>query len=210
MAREGKKRDFDYFEYFDACADFICRAAEYLDDSMKHFKRETFFDRVGIMHKIENDADSCKHGMMARLAHEFLPPIEREDIIALSGELDNVVDMIDDVMLRVYMFNAVRILPGAVEFSELIVKTAHKLKETVAEFRNFKSSKSIREKIVAVNTLESDGDALHARCLHELFSADTGAKELMVWTFIFDELEDCLDAAEHVVDIIETVIMKNS
>lgn len=210
MAKDGKNRDFDYFEYFNSCADYICRAAEYLDDSIRHFQHETFFDRVGIMHKIENDADSGKHTMMTRLAHEFLPPIEREDIIALSGELDNVVDMIDDVMLRIYMFNAVRILPGAEEFTGLIVKTAHKLKETVAEFKNFKNSKSIRDKIVAVNTMESDGDALHARCLHELFSSDTGAKELMVWTFIFDELEDCLDAAEHVVDIIETVIMKNS
>ena len=122
MAKDGKNRDFDYFEYFNSCADYICRAAEYLDDSIRHFQHETFFDRVGVMHKIENDADSGKHTMMTRLAHEFLPPIEREDIIALSGELDNVVDMIDDVMLRIYMFNAVRILPGAEEFTGLIVK----------------------------------------------------------------------------------------
>ncbi len=210
MANKTKNREFDYFEYFNTCADFICQAAEYLDNSIKHFNRETFFDCVNVMHKIENDADSNKHTMTSRLAHEFLPPIEREDIIALAGELDNVVDMIDDVMLRVYMFNVVRILPSVTEFSELIVKTAHKLKEAVAEFKNFKNSKNIRDKIVGVNTMESDGDILHARCLHDLYSSDIGARELIIWTFIFDELENCLDAAEHVVDIIETVIMKNS
>ncbi len=205
-----RKKDFDYFGYFCKCADFVCQAADYLNECITNFEYASVFERVTLMHKIENEADLTKHEMTKALTHEFLPPIEREDIVSLSVKLDDVVDAIEDVMRRIFMFDVKEIRPEVLEFTKLIVEASKGLKATLTEFRNFKSSKIIKEQIVAVNTVESKGDYLHTKIYHKLFSDGTDTRDIIIWTNIFDELEDCLDACEEAVDVVELVIMKNS
>ncbi|MCD8036421.1 MAG: DUF47 family protein [Clostridiales bacterium] len=205
-----RKKDFDYFAYFCKCADSICEAAEYLDESLANFDHEAVFDRLTNMHHIENEADLAKHEMTKALMHEFLPPIEREDIVELAAKLDDIVDAIEDVMRRMYMFDVKEMRPEINEFTKLIVKAAEGVKVTLAEFKNFKTSKTIRDNVVAVNTIESEGDVLHAKMYHELFRDGTNERDIIIWSKIFDELEDCLDSCESAVDIVELVIMKNS
>jgi len=206
----AKRKSFDYFDYFCTSADYICKAAECLQDALHSYDREHFESRMNAMHEIENMADEAKHEMTAHLSREFIPPIDQEDIVALSDELDNVVDSLDDIMRRIYMYDVHEIRPEALEISELIVRCCQELKEVVAEFRNFKSSKIIIPKIVMVNTLETDGDALHARALRTIFTSNISDRALFIWASLFDELEECLDACEHASDVIEHVIMKNT
>lgn len=207
---KNRTKDYDYYGYFIKNAQFAFEAAKYLDESLARFDKETFGKRVAAMHKIENNADTEKHDMMQQLGHEFITPIEREDIVALSQQLDNVVDAIDDVMLRVDMLGVSQIRPETLNFTKLIIKCTGELLNTVTEFRSFKSSKKIRSSIVAVNTYESEGDGLHSKYIRDLYSSDADARTLLIWTNIFDDLELCLDACEDAIDIIESVIMKNS
>lgn len=207
---KAKKKSTDYFEYFRISAEKAKDAAIFMDKSFRSFDKDSFSDRVDEMHEIEHAADANRHEMIERLAREFLPPIEREDIVALAQELDNVVDAIDDVAQRVHMFNISEIRPEALEFSELIISCCNALLEAVAEFRNFRNSKTIKTLMITVNTLESDGDALHSRSVHSLFSENADPLSTVAWMKIFDGFEDCLDACEDAVDIIESVIMKNS
>ncbi len=206
-----KEKDYNYYDYFIRNGQWACKAAEYLHESLSQFNAAGFGSRVAHMHEIEHSADSEKHRMMQHLGREFLPPIEREDIVELAQQLDNVVDAIDNVMLRMDMFMVQSVRPEAVTFTALIIKCCQEMMKTLVEFKNFKSSKTIRETIVAVNSYESEGDQLHSQCIKGLFNdPDIDQRTLFVWTNIYDELEDCLDACEDAVDIIETVIMKNS
>lgn len=209
MAKD-KKKDFNYFDFFCDTADIICEAANYLNGALTNYKQADFALKVEEMHEIENRADISKHEMIKSLMHEFLPPIEREDIVELAGKLDDIVDALDDAMHRIYMYNASEIREGAIKFSELIVKTAVALKETMEEFRRFKSSKTINEKLVEVNTLESDGDHLYSMLIRDLFCNEKDALKLITWMQIYDDLEACLDYCEDAADIIESVIMKNT
>ncbi len=206
-----KKKNYDYFEYFIKCAENVCSAANFLHDTLAEFDYDKICDYVDKMHLIEHRADSDKHEMIQYLLNEFITPIEREDITALAQQIDDVVDSIDDVILRIDMFKVSTISDKAIEFSKLIAKCCDELSNTMKYFKNFKNSKELKESIVAVNTYESEGDKLHAECIKELFEKENiDSKELLAWTKIYDELECCLDACEHSTDIIETVIMKNS
>ena len=69
MRMAERKKDFDYFEYFCICADYICSAAEFLDSFITDFKYEVLYDKLMEMHKIENDADLTKHEMTKALTH---------------------------------------------------------------------------------------------------------------------------------------------
>ena len=205
-----KEKPFDYFDAFSAIAHYGTEAACYLHQSLTEYNIDTFRERADAMHVIENAADTEKHAIIEHLAHEFITPIEREDIVALAQALDNVMDAIDDVMRRVYMFSVQRIRPETLKFTALIVEACKALEATVAEFKNFKSSKSISGLIIEVNTDENRGDALHFEYLHKLFAGDNTDRTVVIWMSLFETLEECFDACEDAADIIESVIMKNT
>jgi uncharacterized protein Yka (UPF0111/DUF47 family) len=205
-----KKNDIDYFEYFCTSARYAGRAAAYLDEILNGFSKESFPKQVDEMHSIENAADATRHEMIEKLAKEFIPPIEREDIVALSQELDNVVDTLDEVVQYMYMFDVSEIRADALDFSKLIIRCCDALGEAVSEFRRFRKSKTLHDMLITVRTLESDGDALLSQSVRRLFLEEADAKTTMVWMRLFDCFENCLDACEDAVDIIESVVLKNS
>lgn len=205
-----KKNENDYFDFFRKSAEYAAEAARLLDEILKDFSSGNFQEQFDKMHRIEHAADDNRHEMIKQLSSEFLPPIEREDIVALAQELDNVVDTIDEFVQFMYMFNISEIRSDALVFSELIIRACNALLEAVTEFRNFRKSKTLKEMLISVNTLESKGDALYSESVRKLFLEDADAKTTIVWIKLFDALEECLDACEDAVDIIESVIMKNS
>nr|MDD6335310.1 DUF47 family protein [bacterium] len=208
--KHKSQKTTDYFGYLETSASYACQAAALLDASLSAFRQEEVEEKTHQMHQIEHAADANRHEMLEKLAREFIPPIEREDLIALAQELDNVVDAIDDVMQHVFMFNAAAIPSEALDFTRGIIACCDALGRAVREFRNFRSSKTIKDMIIEVNTLESHGDGLHAQAIRRLFAQENDVRTIMIWQHVFDGFELCFDACEDVADIIASVIMKNT
>ena len=94
------------------------------------------------------------------LAKAFITPIEREDIILLGQNIDEVTDKIEDVLLRMYCNNIKSVRPDALELVAVVIECCDELKEMLEEFPRFKNSKKLHEKIVNINTLEEKADQL--------------------------------------------------
>ena len=95
----ARKKETDYFEAFVGGVNSACAAADMLCTVFDHYEPEALPGHIEAMHKIEHSADIAKHGTMEQLVREFLPPIDREDIMELSGTIDDVTDSIEDVLL---------------------------------------------------------------------------------------------------------------
>ena len=78
------------------------------------------------------------------------------------------------------------------------------------EFKNFKKSKSLKEIIIKINTLEEDGDKLFIEGLRKLHTKEKDPLKVIIWREILIYLEKCTDATEHVADICERVILTNT
>lgn len=205
-----KKTAYDYFQSFVDYAACALRAARFLQDTMANFDPETFSRRQDEMHAIEHEADEINHRTVDRLAREFLPPIEPEDISAISREFDDVVDDLDDIMRLMGMYGVRSLRPEVADLCALAVECAQALGELVEEFRHFKKSGKIQEKLIRLNTLESRGDSLHYRAVQQLFAEKGDALETMVWKEIIDDFEGYYDDCEDVGDVIKNVVLKNS
>jgi predicted phosphate transport protein (TIGR00153 family) len=205
-----KKNEYNYFEAFCELSKFSLTSATVLNDTLSKWNINTKATKVKEMHQIEHAADKAKHDIMNRLVKEFLPPIEREDITTLTQEIDNVTDSIEDVLLYIDMFNIKKIRPEALKFSELIVKCCKALDEAMALFKSFKNFKALHEKIVEINHLEEQGDALYVNIVRKLYENEKDPIELMRWTEVFYRLERCCDICEDVANVIESIVMKNS
>lgn len=207
----AKKGAYNYFDFFCEMAGCAVNAAEYLKKSLANYQSEDIGGMLEKIHEIEHCADIVKHEMHERLLREFLPPIDRDDIVTLGSELDQVVDGIEDVMLRLYMFDIHKIRDEARQMADIVGELCTELTKLLADFEGFKKKlPELKEHIVAVNNLEEQADKVYIEAMHALYKGTASAAELCAWKEIYDFLERCCDRCEHVADAVETVILKNS
>lgn len=205
------KSDALYFENLIRCADCACRAAKILEDVLEYFNPDTIEPQILAIHKVENEGDFKKRQMMEALSRAFLTPIEPEDIIALSQNIDEITDTIEDVLLHIYMCNIKEIRPDAIQFAKLTVTCCETLKQAMIDFPYFKKATvSLKQLITRIHDLEEEGDRIFLHSMRSLHTSCTNPVMLIAWRDVFHYQEKCLDACQHTADIIEVVIMKNS
>lgn len=205
----SKKENY-YFETFVELVDYSCKAADLLIQIMTNYDAKQIKLKMEEMHKIEHGADVARHKMMEKLLKEFITPIDREDIMAMADSIDTVTDSIEDVLMRMYMYNIVEVTEYAQKLTTIIEKCCYLLKQAFDEFHNFRKSKKIHELIVKINGLEEDGDALYTEAIRALYLSNKNHKDIVAWDNTYHYLEKCCDACEDVAEVIERVIMKNS
>lgn len=205
-----RKNDVNYFDAFVQLVQYSCQAANLLNDIMNNFKAEELSKKMKEMHAIEHAGDEARHAIVKRLSREFITPIEREDIMAMSDAIDNVTDTIEDVLMRMYMYNVTSVRHHAVELTAVIVKCCNALKTALDEFHNFRKSQKLHNLIIEINFQEEEGDRLYTEANRELFTSNSDFREVAAWETTFHYLEKCCDSCEDVADVIESVIMKNS
>lgn len=185
-------------------------AARQLEKMINDYQPEKMPKLIEKVHAIEHEADAKKHHVMKELLSEFMTPIEREDIVALVQELDDVIDAIEEVFQSFYMYNIQQMRQPAKDFAELIVKSTMALKACFDELENFRKSDVLMGKVVEVNVVEEIADSLYLKSMRELYTSDAETKTLNTWGIVYSKLEKICDSCEHVADTIESVVMKNS
>lgn len=206
----AKKNDRYYFDNFIASVDCSLRAATLLGGALKAYQREELSSLREKIHEIEHEADIKKHELMYTLNKAFITPIEREDIISLAQNLDDITDTIEDVFLRIYICNPMEVKGTALFLIDLVISACEALKVAMEEFPEFRKSAKLKEYLIRVNDLEEEGDHLYIEGMRKLHAGDDSPVDIVAWRDIYGYLERCLDACEHVADVMETVIMKNS
>ncbi|GHU68273.1 hypothetical protein AGMMS49983_20710 [Clostridia bacterium] len=150
MSALGKKKQERYYDIFVETTGFSCDAAIFLREILGDYRVERIEADMEKMHSIEHDGDVSRHQMVKLLSAEFVPPIEREDIMAMSEAIDTVTDKIEDVLQRLYMLNIQQVRKDALVIADVVVKTCEALRETMEDFSNFKKSKTINDKIIEI------------------------------------------------------------
>ncbi len=206
----AKKENNYYFDSFAKGIAFANQAAALLQEVFAHFDAANVKAHLNEMHAIEHTADGVKHDMREKLIKEFLPPIEREDIMALSHTIDDVTDAIEDILCGMYMYNITELRADAQAFADVISRCCAAMTDMMAEFPNYKKSAALQDKIVEVNALEEEGDRLYLEALHRLYAEEANPVQIIAWTKLYDRLERVCDGCEDVADLVEQVIMKNS
>lgn len=204
------KGDKFYFENFRECAELAKNAANYLVGCLKNYDAAKIEAMLKEMHGFEHAADVKKHEMNGALAKAFVTPVDREDLDLLSHQLDNVPDILEEVLQKLYIYGVDTIESSAVEYAKNLVRACELLCEIMVEFENFKKSKKIRTLIVESNDVEEECDKLYLSSMRDMTQKDTDVLTKICWYKIYDCLESCADACEHVSECVGSIIMKNT
>ena len=167
-------------------------------------------DKAGVatrMRAAEHDADDTTHTLFKRVNTTFVTPFDREDIYSLGSGLDDVMDMMDEVVDLILLYE-VKFLPP--ELSQQVEVLQRCAELTAAAMPSLESMASLDEYWIEINRLENTGDKSYRRILANLFSGDYKALEVMKLKDIVESLEGAIDAFEKVANIVEQIAVKES
>ena len=204
------KGDKFYFENYEECASLAKKAATYLVECLENYDADSIENRLREMHKYEHSADIKKHEMNEMLARAFVTPVDREDLDMMSQQLDTVLDLIEEVLQKLYIYNIRTIEPAAIEYAKQLVKACDLLGSIMGEFENFKKSDKLHSLIIACNDVEEECDKLYLATMRDLTKRSDDVLVTLSWYKIFDCFEACADACEHVSECVGSIVMKNT
>jgi predicted phosphate transport protein (TIGR00153 family) len=198
-------RDREFFDLFEEAGGNILRAASLLEEMLTHFPERNELARDILI--CEQDGDRITHDILQRLNQTFVTPIDREDIHELSSARDDVVDYTEEVAAYRGLYKIEAPMAQAQDLAKVLHAAARQIAEAMPRLRGFKD---ISHYTVEINRLENDGDRIVREAIASLF--DTGIDPMVVirWKDIFERLEEAIDATEHVANILEGIVIKNS
>ena len=159
------------------------------------------------MREAEHQADETTHEIVKKVNSTFVTPFDREDIYSLASGLDDVMDLMDEVVDMILLYE-VRILPAELSTQVEVLQRCAEL--TAAAMPSLESMGSLDEYWIEVNRLENTGDKSYRRILANLFSGEHEALEVLKLKDIVESLEGAIDAFEKVANIVEQIAVKES
>lgn len=163
------------------------------------------------INQLESEGDGISREISTQLALTFITPLDREDIHAINMAQEDVINMIKAVSSRIGLYRFKTLERAAVDLVENLRLITAETKNMITKLG---SKKEVEEHSRTVNKIKSESELHLLVALGELYEADELSSErllyIMMWTQIYDRIEQALDKAEVLSNIIEGVSIKNA
>ena len=207
----GKKKTKSnyYFDSFPALCHFSVQCCEYILDFMQHFDYAKLEETKVNVHLIEHAADDKKHEVTEKLMTEFMTPIDREDILELLKLIDDITDAVEEVSLKLYLYDYKELPPDTINFMRLTLECVEKTEECLKDFKEFEDPKTMRSLIMAVVHLEEESDTEYINDMRTLYMNETDGFRRQKADAMYTMLEETADRCREVCRFVQIISFKN-
>jgi predicted phosphate transport protein (TIGR00153 family) len=202
-------RQDQFFVLLEEIAAKMTASSEVFRELSSATGHEQFENLAFRLKPIETEADLICHRVYEELDKTFVTPIDREDLAALTKALDDVIDGMEHSAAFAALFRFDTLTEPMRELVRITVLASAELVKAVGDLRNFSDPDSIRDPVVALNTLENEADVVYRRALEDLFSNGVEPRDLVRQKDMLFALEKGIDRCEDAMDVIRSVVVKN-
>lgn len=161
------------------------------------------------MKKYESEADDKAHQIIKDLNDAFITPIEREDILQLTMNLDDVIDGMEDLSALMDIYQIIKTDYYMDQFTENILKCSREIKTSI-ELIASSRLKDVKQHAIKIKSYESKCDDIYRESLRHLFQTEQDPIKVIKFKEIYETLEDIADYCQNVATTLESIIMKNA
>lgn len=199
-------QDKIFFNLLEEQAELVVKAAELFQTMLREY--DSFDVLIKRMKILEHEGDEIVHNIFRRLHKSFITPIDQEDISKLASLYDDVLDLIDSVANKIFLFKLKKPNSVILEFADIIAQQVKEVGAATKQIRKI-HQKEIEKMFKAVHSLENEADDLHDYSIVELFKEKDPIK-IMIMKEIYEYLEEITDKCEDVCLIIQDIVIKNA
>ncbi len=198
-----------YFDSFPTLAHFSVECGMMILDFMKNYDYNKLEELKNSVHEIEHKADEHKHEVTEKLLTEFMTPIDREDIYELLRLIDEVTDAIEEISLKLYLYNYKELPPNTIPFTEITVKCIQETETCLKNVKDYQNFDTFRPLVREVVKLEEESDAIYIENVHNLYISETDALKIHKFETIYELLEEVSDRCREVCRYVQNIAFKN-
>ncbi|MCW4035151.1 MAG: DUF47 family protein [Candidatus Bathyarchaeota archaeon] len=199
-------QDKIFYTLLEEQSELVLKAAELFKEMLNH--PEQFSENVKKMSLLEHEGDEIVHKMIHKLHKSFITPIDQEDLSKLTSLYDDVLDYIDSVTNRIFLFQIKQRDEVIIKFAEIIEKQVREVNEALKQICKMKKDE-IEKSFKKVHSLENVADDLHDDSMVALFKEKDPIK-IIIMKEIYDFLEGITDKCEDVCLVIQDIVLKNA
>jgi len=160
--------------------------------------------------EIEHKADTIAHRVINLLNQSFITPFDREDIYRLIHELDDIIDLLENTIHSIYLYDMSEKKDFVNEFAGFTVEATEKLNALIKEcFEKKKYTDTVFQLICDIHNLEDKGDLAYEKGLRKLFAEEADPIQVIKWKDILYTLEHIMDVYQKVSNTIEGIVVKS-
>ena len=209
MAFSFMPKTTEFFDLFDQQAANLVQGSRLFSEIVKGSK----FENVSAeqMHALEHKGDEINHRIVQLLNETLVTPFDREDVMALAGNMDNVIDGMYMITKRLTIYKIKNSTTELIQYAELLERCTSALEKAITPLRySTKKMKEILKYCVEINRLENEGDALRDNAITHLFEDAKDPLLIIKWKEIYEAAETVTDMCEYVANTIEAILVKNN
>jgi predicted phosphate transport protein (TIGR00153 family) len=205
----GKAKTNYYYDSFPRLAEYAKKCSEALLDFMEHFDHAKLKEIKTSIHVIEHEADDEKHAVMEKLTREFMTPIDREDILELLRLIDDITDAIEEVPLKLYVYDYHELPADTIHFAKVVDQCIEKTVICLQHFPEFPKEGVLKPYIQEVIKLEEETDDIYEEDMHTMYMTITDGFARHRGEAMYTMLEETADRCRNVCKFVETIMYKN-
>lgn len=202
------KREDPFYTKLKINSAAVVEASEKYAEIIREYPKS--IEIIPSMKVMEGKADELTGTIMEDLYTSFITPFDRGDLSDLTLALDEVVDAMHGVIIRLDLFNVKEMRKEALEMAGLLVNVVQTMDEMINALPDYKNNGEAQRLAMEVSRGEDVGDEVYQRALRRLFHSDVDGKTSVTWLRLFDRMEGCLDACNDVASIVRRIIMKSA
>ena len=201
----GKKQGF--YRLLETKAQLSVDAAKEFNDLVGDFGNLTRY--AARIKEIESEADHLTHELANLIDATFVTPLDKEDLHALSSELDDVTDCIEACTGRMTLYELKQPRPDLGALVLLLLQITEATREAVKALRDKPNRDQIQELFIHIHQIENESDARFRKALADLLNApDADPINVIKWKSVYNRIERAVDKCEDVAHVIESVVVK--
>jgi uncharacterized protein Yka (UPF0111/DUF47 family) len=215
-SKQGVIMGFSFFpkevQFFDLFAEQYARLNEAVTTLNGIFQDfENVEDKCKNINLIEETGNGIARNISQLLSTTFITPIDREDIHNINVAQEDLLNLVKAISTRIglYDFHFIK-FPS----KKLVKNLMAMIIEVGRMLDRLGERKPVEEQAKNVKSLKYECEMLLLVALGEVYDIKlTGfdaVMEIVKWTHIYDRIEQAVNQADRLADIIEGVVLKNA
>ncbi len=201
-------KDRVFYQLFENVSELLVKMSIKLKEVVNEPDYEKRAKLIKEVEDFEHINDDYTHQIFTELGRNFITPFDREDIHYLATSLDDIADYMYSCAKKINFYRVDPTDIGIQKMAELIHQGCTQVHKAVTELRNMKNMRQITDALVAINSIENQGDDIFDMSIERLFATEPDAKEVIKKREIYQIMEVVTDKCEDAANVIESIIIK--
>ena len=202
--------DSKFYDLLEASSKEGKESAVLLNSMLSLHGTGEFEGAVGNLAQVRRKHKRTTQEITEQLCKNFVTPLEREDIEALSSALYRITKNVEKIGERLAICQRLISMDKFVRQVKMTEQAAEHVCQMVGELRSKPHVEQITDSYEKLQAVEGEADKLMVELLRDLYQGNVDAKEVIILKDLYELLEKVVDRCRDAGNVVFQVVLKYS